>query len=61
MEKSKLISEFESLLEDAKRVTSRDPDDVVRPRTDVQRIVYTAERLVQLITLILEWLKSQKQ
>lgn len=59
MRKSELIAALESLQADAARVYSRDPEDVVRPRTDVQRILFTAERLYQLIGLILEWLKSQ--
>lgn len=59
MEKSDIIKALEALQADAARVNSRDPEDAVRPRTDVQRILFTAERLYQLIGLILEWLKSQ--
>lgn len=59
MERSDIIKALEALQADAARVYSRDPEDVVRPRTDVQRILFTAERLYQLVGLILEWLKSQ--
>lgn len=53
MEVSKTIADLEDLLVEARRTTSRDTDDLTRPRTDTAKIAFDADKLVRLIEILL--------
>jgi hypothetical protein len=58
MEVSNVVSQLESLLVEAKRVNSRDTDDLTRPRTDTAKIAFDADKLVRLIEILLAAFKQ---
>jgi hypothetical protein len=60
MEVSRTVSELESLLIEARRVNSRDTDDLTRPRTDTAKIAFDADKLVRLIEILLSAFKPSQ-